>query len=191
MPDGYCQPGSHVVRWSCGARNAQLLTTALPVMTESYSAEHWAPVLGFEGYYEVSTWGQVRSVERLITLTDHPKLKERTIKSRILKQRVNIPSKKHRYTRMQVKLWKNNKEKTMYVSRLVAEAFIPNPDNLPMVLHFDDNAENNKVENLTWGTHVENMKQAAERGRFPRGAKHHNYVHGRFATASARPSEPT
>lgn len=160
-------------------------------MTESYNAEHWAPVLGFEGYYEVSTWGQVRSVKRLINLTNHPILKERTIKSRILKQRVNIPSKKHRYTRMQVKLWKNNKEKTMYVSRLVAEAFIPNPDNLPMVLHTDDNAENNRVENLTWGTHVENMKQAAERGRFPRGAKHHNYVHGRFAIASTRPSEPT
>lgn len=51
------------------------------------------------------------------------------------------------------------------VSRLVAEAFIPNPDNLPMVRHMDDNPLNNNVENLQWGTQVDNMQDCVRHGR--------------------------
>jgi hypothetical protein len=150
-------------------------------MTKSYGAERWAPVAGFEGLYEVSTFGRVRSTERIIKLTDHPTLKRRTISARILSQRVNVPSKGRAYQRLQVKLWKENRERTFNVARLVAEAFLPNPSGLPFVLHLDDDATNNRVENLEWGDHSENVRQSVERGRYPRGQRHHAYVHGRFA----------
>jgi hypothetical protein len=151
-------------------------------MTKSYDDERWAAICGFEGFYEVSTLGRVRSTERIIELTDHPTLRRRTIKSRILAQHINVPSKKHSYQRMQVKLWRDNQERTFNVARLVAEAFLPNPSALPMVLHLDDDATNNRIENLAWGDHIENVRQAVERGRYPSGERHHNYIHGRFAT---------
>lgn len=149
-------------------------------MTESYGAERWAPVAGFEGLYEVSTHGRVRGVERVIELTGHPKLKRRTLKARILAQSLNVPH-GHGYKRLQVKLHKGNQLFTFNVARLVAETFLPNPSGLPFVLHLDDDATNNRVENLEWGDHSENVRQAMERGRYPRGQRHHAYVHGRFA----------
>ena len=51
------------------------------------------------------------------------------------------------------------------VSRLVAEAFIPNPNNLPLVRHLDDNPLNNHIDNLAWGTQVDNMQDCVRHGR--------------------------
>lgn len=51
------------------------------------------------------------------------------------------------------------------VHRLVAEAFIPNPDNLPCVCHKNDNPHDNRVENLYWGTHKDNMEDKVSKGR--------------------------
>ena len=146
-------------------------------MTQSYATECWLPVVGFEGRYEVSSFGQVRSLERTLQLTSHPRLKERTFKARVLSQKVNTPhSKKNGYTRMQVCLWKENKEYTRNVARLVAEAFIPNHHGAPFVLHLDDDATNNRVGNLQWGDHAENVRQAVERGRYASGKLHWNYA---------------
>lgn len=61
-----------------------------------------------------------------------------------------------------VSLGKNCKK---LVSRLTAEAFIPNPDNLPMVRHMDDNPQNNHVSNLRWGTQKDNMQDCVKYGR--------------------------
>ena len=77
---------------------------------------------------------------------------------------------------MQVALWKENKEYTRNVARLVAEAFIPNQHGSPFVLHLDDDATNNRVDNLQWGDHAENVRQAVERGRYPSGKLHWNYA---------------
>ena len=57
----------------------------------------------------------------------------------------------------QVCLNKNGKQKNFYIHRLVAQAFIPNPDNLPCVNHKDENKTNNNVENLEWCTHEYNV----------------------------------
>lgn len=96
--------------------------------------EYWKPVVGYEGLYEVSNWGRVKSLPR-----------NGTVKyARILKFHTN------RQGYLQVGLCKNNKLKIFLVHRLVAEAFLPNPDNLPEVNHKDENKTNNSVDNLEW-----------------------------------------
>ena len=64
-----------------------------------------------------------------------------------------------------VQLCKNGVVKTFRVHRLVAEAFLPNPDQLPDVHHRDHNTQNNRVENLRWVTASENMNEASAAGR--------------------------
>lgn len=149
-------------------------------MNESYGAEHWLPVAGFEGLYEVSDCGRVKSLDRIVALSNHPKLKQRTMRGRLLFQKTNTPAGAG-YKRKQVSLWRENREFTMNVARLVAEAFLPNPDQKPFVLHLNDDATDNRLENLQWGDHAENVRQALERDRFPTGSRHHNYIHGKYA----------
>ena len=90
-------------------------------------AEIWAAVHGYEGLYEVSTWGRVRNSQSKI-LTQHPNQKG--------------------YLR--VTLVKNGKSVLARVHRLVAQTFIPNPNHLPQVNHIDLNNQNNSVTNLEW-----------------------------------------
>ena len=92
--------------------------------------EVWCPIKGFEGLYEVSDQGRVRSLK--------------FGKERILKP-VRTPK-----GYLQVSLYKNGKMKPIRIHRLVAQTFIPNPDNLPEVNHKDENKENNSVHNLEW-----------------------------------------
>jgi len=150
-------------------------------MTKSYGVERWLPVVGFEGLYEVSNHGQVRSLDRFIPLKNHPTLKGRTFKGRILFQKLNRPLAGGNYKRKQVTLCKCGTEYTRNVARLVAEAFIPNPSSLTWVLHLDDDATNNHASNLQWGDQTENVRQVVERQRMPRGVKHHNWKHGKYA----------
>ena len=135
--------------------------------------EEWRDVKGFEGLYQVSSLGRVKSVRRVIPVHGHPTVQSKTIPERILRQKFNQPLKRCSYGRYQVSLWKENRETTKKVSRLVAEAFIPNESNMPCVLHLDDNPKNNSVENLMWGDHEENVRQAAERDRVAFGDRHH------------------
>ena len=92
--------------------------------------EIWCPIKGFEGLYEVSDQGRVRSLK--------------FGKERILKP-IRM-SKGYLF----VNLCKNGEMKKCLVHRLVAQTFIPNPDNLPQVNHKDEDKENNSVQNLEW-----------------------------------------
>ena len=92
--------------------------------------ELWKDIKDYEGHYQVSNWGRIKSIK--------------FGKERILKPVTD----RHGY--LLVSLWKNNKQKTYKVHRLVAEAFIPNPYNLPQVNHKDENPLNNNVNNLEW-----------------------------------------
>ena len=103
--------------------------------------EIWKAVDGYEDYYEVSSFGRVRSVDRMETLSNGVK---RLRKWSMLKIRKN----KNGY--LQIQLWKSGEGKTVNIHRLVAEAFIPNPDNLSEVNHKDEDKTNNHVENLEW-----------------------------------------
>ena len=97
--------------------------------------EEWRPISGYEGLYDVSSQGRVRSWAP----------RGRTHKEPKILVPISFPSGYHF-----VGLWKDHKEKTVKVSRLVAQAFIPNPDNLPCVNHKDENKGNNCVDNLEW-----------------------------------------
>lgn len=96
--------------------------------------EVWKDIEGYEGLYQVSSWGRVK---RLNT-------------GRILKGRKNTNS------YLTVGLCKNGEQKDYLIHRLVAQAFIPNPHNKPQVNHIDENKENNHAENLEWVTAKEN-----------------------------------
>lgn len=98
----------------------------------------WLPIEGYEDLYEVSNTGKVRS------------LCGRYGKNRILKQ--SSGSKGY----LIVTLCGKGPQKTVNVHRLVAKAFIPNPDNLPCVNHIDEDRTNNNVTNLEWCSYYHN-----------------------------------
>lgn len=95
--------------------------------------EIWCPIEGYEGLYEVSNLGNVRSLGN-----------KKTKKTKILKQNMNTSG----YLR--VYLCKNGKQKQFKVHRLVAEAFIPNLFGYPQVNHIDEDKTNNHIDNLEW-----------------------------------------
>ena len=109
--------------------------------------EIWKDIKGYEGFYQVSNQGRVRSVEREICKSNNMK---QISKSYILKFE---KGKGYNY----VHLFKNGTRKRMAVHRLVAIAFIPNPDNKPEVDHINTIKIDNRVENLRWVTPKENM----------------------------------
>lgn len=117
---------------------------------------NFLPVKGYEGLYEVSDTGIVRSIPRIVIGKDGVKY---PFKGKIL---AIHPNKLVKY--FQVNLWKNNIGSWKYVHRLVAEAFIPNPNNLPEVNHIDGNRQNNNVSNLEWVTSQGNKLHAIRTG---------------------------
>ena len=118
-------------------------------MEINYLFEVWKDVKGYEGLYQVSNFGRVKRVGGVVK---HGTSKTLTVVERILKVNVNGKGQEH----LMVHLSKGGKVKKAYVHRLVAEAYIPNPDNLPEVNHKDENPMNNKVDNLEWCTHLYN-----------------------------------
>lgn len=120
--------------------------------------EIWKDVTGYEGLYQVSNLGRVKSLDRVI--------KGQHFEEKIMKLQTNNGYKW---------LWlnKDGKRKAKRINRLVAEEFIPNPDNLPCVGHKDDipSKENNTVENLYWTTFEDNNKTPNRRMRLSKSLK--------------------
>lgn len=117
--------------------------------------EIWKDVVGYEGYYQVSNLGRVKSLDRYVQRGQGTRL----VHGRILNQAVNTNG----YLR--VILSRGNKTKNTLVHRLVAEAFIPNPEHAAVVDHIDNNRQNNSVSNLRWCTQSENIEKSYRQGR--------------------------
>ena len=115
--------------------------------------ERWLPVVGYENLYEVSDRGRVRSLIRKTRISDKENF--------IMKQKTDANG----YFR--VNLHKDGMfKKSELVSRMVAIAFIPNPENLPQVGHMDDNKRNNAVSNLYWTDSKENNNHNGKMEKF-------------------------
>ena len=114
---------------------------------EDLDGEIWKDVTGYEKLYEVSNYGRVRTHKDKITSS--ARSSERHWKQRIMKQKFQQRCRSDLFD-PRVILWKDGKEKTFLVSRLVAIAFISNPNNLPQVNHIDGNPTNNNIKNLEW-----------------------------------------
>lgn len=101
--------------------------------------EIWKPIKNYEGIYEISNLGNVKSLNY-----------NRTKKEKILKPR------KDKKGYLYVMLYKNKYGKNFSIHRLVAQAFIPNPENKPEVDHINTIKDDNRIDNLKWATHIEN-----------------------------------
>ena len=113
-------------------------------------SEVWKPVKGYEGSYEVSNLGNVRSLSRVV----HRTTSDRFVRGQTMSKQL-MPNGYESVT-----LRKNGRQRRLYVHRLVAEAFLPNEQSLREVNHRDENKSNNTLENLEWCSHSYNMKYA-------------------------------
>ena len=100
--------------------------------------EIWKDIAGYEGLYQISTLGRVKSFK---------KWKRANCPEEYILKPAPIQSGYHT-----VMLYKDGSKKKFLVHRLVATAFIPNPDNLPHINHIDEDVSNNRVDNLEWCT---------------------------------------
>lgn len=126
--------------------------------------EIWKDIKGYEGLYQISNWGRVKSLER-IDKSNH------LLKETIKKQQTNEKG------YLKVDFYKDKKKKSYKVHRLVAMAFLPNPNNLPEVNHKDENKQNNFVyinedgtvdlekSNIEWCDHKYNINYGTARER--------------------------
>lgn len=135
--------------------------------------EIWKDIEGYDGLYQVSDMGRVKSLDRY---TDYGMSKGIVAfrKGVIMKPFINNAGNGYEC----VKLSKFGVKTIFSVHRLVAIAFLPNPDNKTEVNHIDGNTRNNKVYNLEWCTHSENMKHAFKTGLC---TPNHNFRHSENA----------
>ena len=124
--------------------------------------EEWRPVAGWEGFYEVSSLSRVRRLERKVrTCGTLRNFTFRTFPARILKISID----KAGYFRADLR--DGDRRANSLVHRLVAAAFIPNPEGKPHINHMDGVKTNNSISNLEWCTHLENMRHGYRTGLIP------------------------
>ncbi len=125
-------------------------------------AEHWLPVVGYEGCYEVSDLGRVKSIQRWVSNGKGFRLiKEKEIAQSLAKNGY-----------LQISLWKNNEGKTHDTHIVVARAFLGAPPIGHEVAHLDGIRTNAQLSNLAYKTHIANIEQMKEHGTYRCGAIH-------------------
>jgi len=125
--------------------------------------EIWKDVYGFEGYYKVSNYGNILSVERVVIASGYQRTFERRISERLLKPKTGTGV---------VTLVKDGKKRHVTVARIVAETFISRPVDMTHVIHKDKDLLNNRVENLEWAAMSSCANHYLYQKRGPRSRKH-------------------
>jgi hypothetical protein len=123
--------------------------------------EIWKDIKGYEGLYQVSNTGKIKSTERIFTGKDGV---TKPVHERILVLSPTKVTERHPSAHYSSELWKDNKRKRVAIHRVVADAFIDNPEGKPQVNHIDGNPSNNNIDNLEWNTNSENVKHAYKLG---------------------------
>lgn len=139
----------------------------------SEEKEIWKDIKGYEGLYQVSNLGRIKSLQRYRISKSGT---NQNVNEKILKQSCG---KTNKY--LNVTLAKNKKNKTFQIHRLAALNFIPNPNNYPQVNHKDGNKQNNCVDNLEWCTCKENINHA-----WKNGLNHISEKHRKVASDNAK-----
>jgi len=130
----------------------------------SFMDETWLPVIGFEGIYEVSDLGQIRTVERVAMRSNgRPHRVKSTIRA------TKSTAKGYRT----VTLVRDAKLSTYTVHKLVAEAFLGQRPPDHVVRHLNGDPSDNRLANLAWGTHSDNQRDSLEHGTHALAAKTH------------------
>ena len=114
--------------------------------------EIWKDIEGYEGFYQVSNYGRIKSLERKV----FNGFGYRTIRERVLKTGISS----HGYSIVNL-----GYKKSKTVHRLVAKHHLDNPKNYDVVCHKDNDPTNNNISNLYWGTQSMNMQQCSREGR--------------------------
>lgn len=104
--------------------------------------EIWKPIKEYEESYEISNFGRIKSKQRIVKKWNGT----RTVREKVLTPTDNVNG------YLIISLRSNNKRKNKYIHRLVAEAFLDNPENYKYVNHKDYNKKNNNINNLEWCT---------------------------------------
>ncbi len=123
-------------------------------INKAITEEVWKPIVGHEESYEISSFGRLRSLDRQV----NSKVGTRGTKGQIIKTKID------KYGYEAVALYSHQKGWYTTIHRLVASAFLPNPEKKATVNHKDANKLNNHVDNLEWNTNLENMRHANKMG---------------------------
>lgn len=120
---------------------------------QSNSTETWKDIPGLEGFYQASSFGRIKSCERIVVCRGGFKKNKERIRKLCYLKGYNV-----------VMTSKEGRMQQYLVHRLVALAFLPNPDKFPDINHKDGNKQNNSLQNLEWCDKVHNMQHAAKSG---------------------------